>query len=168
MENSEVIAVDEKNQHYDTEYQKDVQATKLKQIPICKKKRRADTLTPNTVKEEKGDEVTNEQTQNSKEENVDLEKQPNVAQAIYKTVCGYMRSRNVNGRLLFAMVSGSQSYNLHLKDSDVDYAGVYLGNTIELLGIGEKPTPILCTLPEESGHTPDMLIWELKQFGVLL
>lgn len=67
----------------------------------------------------------------------------------------------MRGWLLFTKVWGSHSHDTQLPSSDVDYTGVYVAYTKDLLGL-HPPTDTL------DGEKPDYQIHELKKFCDLL
>jgi hypothetical protein len=78
----------------------------------------------------------------------------------------FLQDRNVPyATICFCMVTGSVAYDLSTPSSDVDYLGVYVARSDDLLCI-ESPVPVnsLSVLPEEAGKRPDITMYELGQF----
>ncbi|KAL6058562.1 Nucleotidyltransferase [Balamuthia mandrillaris] len=78
----------------------------------------------------------------------------------------YLDRRNARGRVLMAMVMGSQAYNLAHEGSDYDYMGVFLAPSEELLSLNGPPADCLNHLPGEP--EPDITLYEAKRFCQLL
>lgn len=82
----------------------------------------------------------------------------------------YLAHRGVQGTVIFAMMTGSQAYNLATPASDKDYLGIYMVDSKELLSIDGEfkfPNQPLSSLPDEEGM-PDATLYEVKQFVKLL
>ena len=70
--------------------------------------------------------------------------------------------RPIRGSVLFSKVWGSWSHDTQIPSSDVDYTGVYIANTKEVLGLQPPPDTL-------TGEKPDYQFHEVKKFcGLLL
>lgn len=79
----------------------------------------------------------------------------------------YLERRSINGRIIFSMLSGSQSYNLHHSNSDNDYVSVFVGNPKDFLLLRTNLPTSTNTLLSEP-QIPDMILWEIRTFFSLL
>jgi predicted nucleotidyltransferase len=79
----------------------------------------------------------------------------------------YLEKRKIKGRIIFSMLSGSQSYNLHDQSSDNDYVSVFIASPKDFLNVRKTmPTSINTLLSEP--QIPDMILWEIRTFFSLL
>jgi predicted nucleotidyltransferase len=78
----------------------------------------------------------------------------------------FLESRKTNGTVLFVMVTGSEAYNLAEDHSDLDYLGVYLAPTTEILQIDADSHSTLSNRPGDP--KPDITLHEAKNFCQLL
>lgn len=67
----------------------------------------------------------------------------------------------VRGWLLFSKIWGSHSHDTQLPTSDIDYTGVYVAYSKDLLGLNPPPDTL-------TGEKPDYQIHEVKKFCDLL
>ena len=67
----------------------------------------------------------------------------------------------IRGTILYSKVWGSHSHDTQMPDSDVDYTGVYVANTRDLLGLNPPPDTL-------TGEKPDYQIHEIRKFCDLL
>jgi len=79
----------------------------------------------------------------------------------------YLERRGINGRIIFSMLSGSQSYNLHHSNSDNDYVSVFVANPKDFLLLRTNLPTSTNTLLSEP-NIPDMILWEIRTFFSLL
>jgi len=71
------------------------------------------------------------------------------------------KRQDIRGWVLFSKVWGSWSHDTQLPASDVDYTGVYVAYTGQLMGLNPPPETL-------SGEKPDYQIHELRKFCTLL
>lgn len=67
----------------------------------------------------------------------------------------------IRGTILFSKIWGSHSHDTQLPGSDIDYTGVYVARTTDLLGLHPPPDTL-------TGEKPDYQIHEVKKFCDLL
>jgi len=80
----------------------------------------------------------------------------------------FLEGKGARGTILFVMVTGSQVYGLaEVDSSDVDYLGVYLAPTSEVVSLeAGNINQTLATLPNDP--KPDFSLHEVKHFCSLL
>ncbi|KAL6058512.1 hypothetical protein QOT17_014784 [Balamuthia mandrillaris] len=69
--------------------------------------------------------------------------------------------RAAKGELIFAMLAGSQAFNLAVATSDEDWFGIYAGDIEATFGL-QAPAPSL------DGNDPDYAIYEVSKYAELL
>lgn len=80
------------------------------------------------------------------------------------TISDFLKSKEFPGVVIFARISGSWSHNLNKEGSDIDFSGVYIADTRQILGI-EPPTD---TFVNPKNAKPDFSFHELGKFCRLL
>jgi len=83
----------------------------------------------------------------------------------YDVVKDFMARNGVEGSVVFAMVTGSQSYNLDGPSSDVDFMGVFQAPTRRFLSLNDPPQSA-SSLP--TSQKPDVALYEIGYFAGLL
>lgn len=80
------------------------------------------------------------------------------------TISDFLKSKKFPGVVIFARIHGSWSYNLNKEGSDIDFSGVYVSDTREILGTN-PPTD---TFVNPKNQKPDFAFHELGKFCRLL
>jgi len=81
----------------------------------------------------------------------------------------FLSDSGVKGTVLYCQVTGSYAYNLAHEDSDVDYLGVYVFDTLEFLSLNNNlPREALATQPETHPDRDDISLHEIGHFAQLL
>lgn len=76
----------------------------------------------------------------------------------------FIASKKFPGNLVFAKLWGSRSHNCHKEDSDHDFSGVYVGDTVKFLGM----RGIQDTFESNENEKPDFAFHEVGKFSKLL
>jgi uncharacterized protein len=83
----------------------------------------------------------------------------------------FLAKHKFPGRVIFAKIWGSRSHNTQKPDSDIDYSGVYVANTKDMLGLFQPPDVV--NADNEDGKVdkntlPDFQFYEVYRFCELL
>lgn len=74
----------------------------------------------------------------------------------------FLASKNINGRILFAMIAGSHAYNLNIDNSDYDFFAVYAAKTTDVLSLPERRPPQV--IVNSKNEKPDIQVYEVGKF----
>eukprot|EP01080_Neovahlkampfia_damariscottae_P001009 gene1009-9915_t len=74
----------------------------------------------------------------------------------------FLKSKNVEGEIIFAMIGGSHCYNLNIETSDFDYIAIYAAKPSSLLGLPSKSSPPVVQNTKQDKI--DIAIYEVSKF----
>jgi len=74
----------------------------------------------------------------------------------------FLKLKNVEGEIIFAMIGGSHCYNLNIETSDFDYIAIYSAKPSSLLGLSSNNSPSV--VQNSKTDKIDIAIYEISKF----